>query len=191
MLFASCSEQKEEVVDISDIIPQSKRDYDKVDVPTAGVDSTSIIKSRFINHGIVLDSLSFSDKRLFPDRVGPIRSEKYILTTKDETLEYYSWNYVDSAKTMNAFYNWIDFFGVEQLGDEVNFQKKSMCMLVGDTSLIFVSGNVIKIDEWIDYHESIGYEDNWNYLVSQKLAARARWFTFEGGKKVRYKKPTL
>ena len=46
-LLAACSEPKEEIIDASDIIPQSKRDYDKLDDEIEKGDSTRGIRALF------------------------------------------------------------------------------------------------------------------------------------------------
>ena len=183
-LITSCTQQKEEIIDASDIIPHSKKNYDKVDDIIDNGDSTSGIGAFFVANGIDVDSLVFSDHKQFPDRFGPKSSEKYSISNSEGSFDYYNWTFKDSVKTVNAFYNWMDMIEIDQLGEEVNFQKESLCILVGDTSLIFISGSSIKLDTWIDYHKALGFDEEWNYLIQQKLASRARWFTFEDGEKI-------
>ena len=190
-LLAACSESKEKIIDASDIIPQSKRDYDKLDDEIEKVDSTRGIRALFNGNGIEVDSLVFSDQKQFPDRVGPKSSEKYKILNSNGSFQYYNWSFKDSVKTVNAFYNWLDMFEIDQLGDEVNFQKEPLCIMVGDTSLIFISGSSIALDTWIDYYKALGFDEEWNYLVQQKLGSQARWFTFVDGEKVRFKSNTL
>ncbi len=191
VLLSACTERKEKIIDASDIIPQSKRNYDKVQDEMDTGDSTRGIRALFNGNGIEVDSLIYSDQKQFPDRFGPKGSEKYKISNSEESFEYYNWTFKDSVKTVNAFYNWVDMFEVDQLGDEVNFQREPMCIMVGDTSLIFISGSAISIDTWIDYHKAIGFDEEWHYLVQQKLGSRARWFTFADGEKVRFKSSTL
>lgn len=174
-------------MDISEIMPKSKRDYSDTANVNPDIDSTIQIKSRFINNGISVDSLTFIETNLFPDRLSPLSAEKYTIHDKENSYDYYRWTFSDSSKTINAFYNWIDVFKVDRIGDEVNFQKEPLCILVGDTTLIYISGNKLKADSWLNYHKSIGFDENWNYLIQQLLGARARWFIFDDGKKVRLK----
>lgn len=191
VLLSACSKPEETIIDASDIIPQAKRDYDKVENEIAKIDSTRGIRALFNGNGIEVDSLVFLDQKQFPDRVGPRSSQKYKISNSKESFEYYNWTFKDSIKTVNAFYNWVDMFEVDQLGDEVSFQKEPLCIMVGDTSLIFISGSSIALDTWIGYHKALGFDQEWNYLVQQKLGSRARWFTFADGEKVRFKSSTL
>lgn len=188
IVIVACSTKKEDVTDLSTIIPQSKRDYSDTADANLNLDSTIQIKNQFVNNGISVDSLTLIETKLFPDRMSPLNAEKYLIHDKENTYEYHQWIFKDSSQTINAFYNWIDVFKVERIGDEVNFQKEPMYMLVGDSALIYISGNNLKVDIWLDYYKSIGFDENWNYLIEQKLGARARWFIFEDGKKVRFKK---
>lgn len=189
--MSACSKPEEKIIDVSEIIPQSKRDYDKVEDEIDKKDSTRGIRALFYGNGIEVDSLVFSDKKQFPDRVGPKSSKKYKISNSSGSFEYYNWTFKDSIKTVNAFYNWVDMFEVDQLGDEVNFQQEPLCIMVGDTTLIFISGSSITLDTWIDCHKALGFDEEWNYLVDQKFGSRARWFTFADGEKVRFKSSTL
>jgi len=184
VILAACVGQKEEVVDISEITPQSKRNYDNDTTPESTKDSITLIKKRFIEYGIGVDMLVYSEKRLFPDRVGPIRHEKFDLQDGEFDFQYFNWTYSDSSKVMNSFYNWLDVLGVEQIGSKVNIQDEFMCVLVGDTNLIYVNGsNGSTGNEWLAYHDSLGYDENWNYMIEQYHGKRASWYQFDEGKR--------
>lgn len=188
VLLSACTGQKEEIVDLSEITPQSKRNYDVVDDGNNDEDSTTKFKNRFNNYGIGVKELVHSTEKLFPDRVGPIRTEKFDLQDGEFDLQYFNWTYSDSAKVMNSFYNWLDVLGVEQVGSQVNIQKEYMCVLVGDTNLIYVNGsNGSTGKAWLAYHDSLGHDENWNYMIEQYHGRKAEWYVFEDGKKLEIK----
>ena len=173
---------------MEDLMPQSKRDYDAKKPSGDKVDSTIAVLAKFNDHGIQTDSLQYLVKNKFPDRFETLSSEKYAVFNGVEKYEYYKWSYSDSSKVMNTFYNWLDAFDVDLVGDEVNLQKESMLVLVGDTSLIYINENTLTAKEWLKYHKEIGYDENWNYLIEQKASGKARWYTFVDGKKEQLKK---
>jgi hypothetical protein len=183
-LAYSCSTNEKEVVDINDVIPQSNRDYDANSSGVAEKDSTILPQERFAKNGIEVEELTFIHSKHFPDRVGPVRSEKYGLRNTEFTFEYYNWVYEDSAKVMNAFYNWLDFLGIDQVGDRKRIQDEYLLILVGDSNLVYVNASAgATSKEWLAYHDSLGYDKNWNYMIEQYAKRQAKWFTFDKGKK--------
>ena len=190
-----CKPEKQEVINLSDIIPESenyKEGQNKGDSSNAA-DTLLWVKDQFTRNGIAVDSVESHKENYFPDRFGPSSVEKYKLISKTDTVLYLKWNYADSMKTMNAFFNWIDCFGKNCrsmfVGEESNFQRNSMQILVNDTSLIFIEAvNSIDFKKWSEYHEAIGYALDWNYIIEQRKRGRAQWFTFEEEKKIPYKK---
>lgn len=188
VVLASCSSKKDEGVEMDDLMPTSNRDYDAEKPIENSIDSTLPIKANFIDHGIKIDSLTFLNKSQFPDRFETLSSQKYAVAKDGGQFEYFRWNYSDSVKVMNAFYNWLDAFQVDVVGDEVNFQKEPMLILVGDTSLIYINQNLINANDWLRFHEETGFDKNWNYLIEQNRSGKARWYTFVEGKKVILKK---
>lgn len=180
----SCSTKEEKIVDIDDIMPSSQRDYNQDTTKPETNDTTTVFKERFVNNGIDAETLVHIEKRLFPDRVGPIRSEKFKIHDGEFNFEYYNWTFSDSAKVMNAFYNWMDVLGIEQVGVESRIQDEYLCILVGDTNLIYINGSVGSVGrEWLNYHKAIGFDEDWNYMVEQYASRRAEWYQFSEGEK--------
>lgn len=188
-LLASCEQPKEEVLDMSDIMPNTKNDEKPKN------DSLSEIKNvkelEFFNQSsFEFDEVKVVQERLFPDRFGPDTIQTYDLVKGNDTMRYHKWNYANESKVMNAFYNWIDCFGSNcksiQVGDEKNLQAKSLLFLVSDTTLIFIEGSKINYDDWYEFHETIGYENNWKYCVEQGPRGKAKWFIIEDEKKIKY-----
>lgn len=181
--FEGCKDRKEEVIDLNDIIAESdryKEGESEEDIVKVELDSASVILNAFKANGINAISLSFLEDNLFPDRFGPEASYKYQLYFDADTVKFYNWNYSDSVKTVNAFFNWIDNFGKRKksifVGEEKNFQKDPLLFFIGDTSLIFIEAkNKLFKKNWIDYFEKNGFKGDWNYVVTQTKWGRAKW----------------
>lgn len=188
-----CDSPKEELIDLKDIIPHSERyDENGVDDPVESVDSIQVLIQYFAKNGIVAESIVTNVSRLFPDRFGPENSAGYQLVMGQDTLMYHKWRFKDSSKVMNAFYNWIDCFGKGcksvYVGEEKNFQKNAMQLLVSDSTLIYIEGPNVDFAKWLAYHDSLGYQPDWNYAIEQSARSRAKWYTFKDKKKIKYEK---
>lgn len=190
-LLFGCSPKDDEVIDLNDIIPTSDRNY-------TGSDSINVTESitgdlYFFNQSVFeFDDVIVSQERLFPDRFGPDSSVTYLLMAEVDTIRYHRWRFADSTKVINAFYNWIDCFGKNcksrYLGEEANFQTDATLILVTDTTLIFVEGKNLAFKDWHAFHDAVGYEKNWNYLLEQPYRGRAKWFVLKEDKKTKYVK---
>lgn len=191
IFLASCENEKKDVIEMSDIIPQAEGKYN-------GKDSVDQVKNDSLKKfKEALDICSFSfdrfinlEDKLFPDRFEPIRMIKLGLINDKDTTKYFKWTYKDSVHTMNAFYNWLDRFGKNKnpiiVAEERNFQRKAFQLFVGDTNLIFIQGDT-KVDfkNWSNCQDSMGYKSDWNYLIEQSAGGKAKWYTFTEEKKTK------
>ncbi len=189
LLYSCGSDQREDVLSMDDIMPTSQRDYDNQgsNIHTQEVEAFNAF-DRF--------GLDYKEKRqltdkLFPDRFGPDTTFACMLFGSD-TVTYRKWVYTDSSRVMNAFYNWIDCFGENCksifVGEEKNIQKDAFHLLVSDSTLIYISGPKLNYKTWYSFHDSLGYESDWNYSLEQGKGSRVKWFTFEDGNKIKFEK---
>ena len=190
--LVGCNEEKQEIIDLSEIMPGSEWENEDQAVQMDTLDTLVSIKTRFNDHGISVLSLSIDESSYFPDRFGPETTEKFILITKSDTLRYLKWNYSDSMKVMNSFFNWIDCYGNDcrsiYVGEEKGFQKDPMQLYVNDSSLIFITARQgLDFNAWLKYHKSLGHSSEWNYVIEQPRRGRAKWFTFVDRIKTQYK----
>lgn len=179
LLLISCGGPEEEVIDINDIMPSSERNYNDKEAEKE-VDSLDQYRKFFQVLNGELSAVELLEDRKFPDRFGP----DYTLAVQcfgEDTIEYRSWSYKDSASTMNAFFNWLDCFGDNcksfRIAEPSRMQKEAMLLLVGDTSLIYVSSRNIHMKDWYDFLEGKGYANKWNYAIEQKHWGKPEWFT--------------
>ena len=167
-LMIACSpEVEEEIKDFNDILPDSERDYDYSDSVTVDdADTLEFYLNRFTELG-TLDSISLYEEDLFPDRVGPEDTEKYVLNINGEQTVFVKWRFSDSVRVTNALFNWLDCFGPNckfiRIGEESNMQRNAFQVLANDTVLIYLeSENKLNADIWDKYFESQNYELDWN-----------------------------
>jgi hypothetical protein len=189
LFLFSCGKTEEEVVDLSEVIPQAEKDYEEVE------ENETLLESSY--EEIFLQSfpeevdLEPIQKRLFPDRFGTDTSYHYEIIIKTDTLNYHKWIYSDSVKTVNAFYNWIDCFGSNCrsffIGAEENMQPEAMLLTVNDTCMIYLTGDVDH-KKWLEFFEENGYKKEWYYFVEQRKSGRARWYHFENNERIKYLK---
>lgn len=192
LLTGSCEEKKEKVIDYSDVVQGSDRynenerknieeDLDLVK------DSTIIVQEMFLSNGIAVKSVQFVEKRMFPERFGPINSEKFQLNRREDTILFYNWTYADSLQTMNSFFNWLDNFGEKglsfQVGEEKRMQVQPFYIFVGDTNLIFIeSSQKLNEKEWENYLTSKGLE-KFSYFLKQNKYSKVHWYRYIDRKK--------
>ena len=192
LFITGCSERREKIIDMSDVIGESER-YKEVQIPiikdVSELDSTLVVKDWFINQGVNITSLKFRSDRMFLDRFGAITSEKYNLITPIDTILYSKWIYQDSLKVMNAFTNWIDCFGDNCntifFGEQKNFQRNPLQVLMNDSTLIFIEGeNIVDFNLWNEFH-NVGNNHYWNFVIEQSRWGKARWYTFLEGNRTK------
>lgn len=184
-ILFSCQEPVEEVIDLTEIIEGSEnyKEGEKVEVEVAIIDSTDSLVKPFNENGFEFISAEIINKTFFPDRFGSLSSSKIKLLSQSDTISFLRWNFTDSLKTMNAFYNWIDNFGDKgksiRIGEKRNFQKQPFIMFVGDTSITFIESNSnVSFNEWEEFCSIGGEEKDWNYVIEQRVRSKARWFVY-------------
>lgn len=196
LLTVACTSEKEEVKDLSDILPESERDYDQKDtVEVDNSDSLKIYQAQFTVLGS-LDSIAAYDEDLFPDRFGPENMEKFQLFFEGEEVVFVKWIFSDSARVSNALFNWADCFGPKcnsiRIGEEKNLQRNAFQVLANDTSLIYIeSSNNFDSRKLDTYFDEQGYELDWNYRLEQSRSGRVRWYNYLDKKKTPIKNDAL
>lgn len=173
-LLASCSEREEKLIDFSERIPKSERDYDAKDTNSQLVkDDYRLEKFRDWNPSITAwRSLS---EKTFLERFRPDTSENLIwyLDTGDSVI-YNRIVFQDSVKTKSAFYNWLDHKEVSYFGAQERIQKDPLAIVFGDTVIITLSGDVD-----FNYWENFFMENKWihegDYWITQRKYGKALW----------------
>mgnify|MGYP006086603065 FL=1 len=196
IVLSSCGGEENETVDLKDIIAESERyNEDSMNVKNDidPKDTLAIQLKEFNENGLVFSEISAFADKYFPDRFGPITSEKYELQSEGNTFRFIEWKYQDSTKVMNAFFNWMDCFGDKCksifIGEERLFQANPFQILVNDSSLIFIEGiESYDFKMWESYFENKGYPLDWNYVIEQRKRGKAHWYNYIEEKKTPFKK---
>ena len=173
-LLISCNGKKEEVIDLSDRIPKSDRNYDEVDSSQSDPISKQFLPE-FKELWPETDSLRLIGKREFIDRFRPASSQKFTLFQQGDSLHYMRWSFEDSVKTKNAFYNWLDHKRIDYFGSEEVIQKEAFSMLYADTVILFVSGK-FDLENWRETLEEKEIISEGDVLIEQKKYGRAKWY---------------
>lgn len=189
LLLFSCQSKENKAIDVHSIIPQSERDYDEDTTNEEIIDSNLDVINYFASNGVLTGDVFELNERLLPNRFGPESTFQYGVVLKEDTIRYFKWSFKDSARVMNAFYNWIDCYGDNcksfKIGDEKRFQSNTMQIYISDTTLIYIDGATIDYNNWNEFHTLLGYEEDWNYYIEQRINGKARWFTYKENKKIK------
>lgn len=188
LIVTSCSGgSKTEVVEIDDIIPSSKRDYEYNDsISTENETSDPIIDSlkKILGKDVTLadtdDDRSKNDWTLIPNRFAVDTSVSRGLIVDSNFIDYRTWIYSDSIRTVNALYNWFDCFGDDcegiVVGDSVNVTKGSFILLSNNYEISFIrSSKDLNFDLWMKIFDKDKKNTPWNYVLRQKPGGEIKW----------------
>lgn len=188
-LALSCSNKKEDVVNFDDISTSSDR-YKEGQVKK---DSTSNLPKTYDLLSNIsktwVDSLGFEkekifllDTTLFNDRFGAKKTEKWVYKTEKDSLVFMHWEFRDSIKTQNTFYNWLDCFGPScksiMIGQEVKFSKRGLVFLLQNNHLFSIESSLKQdIERYISLFDNIKWNKTWKYIMVQMPRKKANWFS--------------
>ncbi len=175
--LAACSNEPEKVMDLSEKIPKSTRNYD-VDTTQNAQESDHVAGFRYkkmFPDGATVKELESSD---FIDRFRPVATEKVRVFTAGDSVDFKRWIFKDSIKTKSAFYNWMDMVDVSYFGAKEAIQKEAFVMLYSDTAIVWLSGAI----DFKDWRKKIK-EEKWlgerDFLIEQRNYGKARWYRWE------------
>lgn len=186
----SCSDNEKETVSLEDIshtsdkfdniddkkeIPEIKDEKPKKGYFLAAFDSIYKDASWFM-----LDSL------LFPDRFGPSKMEKWYLLSQKDSIVALHYEFKDSLRTKNAFFNWLDCYGPKctsyQVGSQFKKQSRNSLFLIGANQLVYMESQLpIKAEELIGILNEKKKDQNWIYVLEIPGKKKTRWSTMKEG----------
>jgi hypothetical protein len=190
LLFTQCkNEQQPEVIEINDVLPQSKRDYTYTDSSdtTIKIDSFIIQLSAHLNRPLEqftpTSDERINDWKYIPSRFNPdttISSEFYLDST---FYQFKSWSFKDSILSINAFYNWLDCFGEKckeiALGDSTYISNHSFLLLQRNENISFIlSDQSIDVKVWREFLAADAQKPKWNYILSQGHRGISKWLIY-------------
>ena len=191
-LFSCSNKKKEETVDLSEITTSSERYKEgKLESKKDKKKKVSFTDTLDVHFKGILDSLNINDSVVrkldivsFPDRFGAKSITKFYWKEITDSINFIDWEFTDSLKTENAFYNWIDCFGENcisiKIGDKVKIQKRGLLVLVNEKHLIVIDSDK-KIDylKWVSLLKNQLFGENWKYVVFQPKKGKAVWMNYK------------
>jgi len=189
-LVVSCTDTKKNTISLDDISHTSDK-FDHID------DSKEIdeIKDQKPKKGYFLaafDSIYkdaswfMLDSLLFPDRFGPSKMEKWVLLTQKDSIVALRYEFKDSLRTKNAFFNWLDCYGPKctsyQVGSQFKKQSRNSLFLIGENQLVYLEAkSPIELDKLIGILDEEKEDRNWMYVVEIPGSKKTRWSKMKEG----------
>lgn len=177
-LVTACGTETTELP--QDLIPVAERDYSfkeeqedelQMDVPD--------VFKEFVGQLAQDAQLNPIDSALYVNRFGPEQRISFIRSTSSDSTEWHVYQFSDSLKTVNAFYNWLDCFGVNclslSIGHEAKMKGRAGQVMVTANRIIavyFLAGKS-SLDS-LFWGELLG-ETPYLYLVSWKKNGKLSW----------------
>ena len=191
-LFSCLNKKKEKTIDLSEITTSSERYKEgKLESKKDKKKKVSFTDTLDVHFKGILDSLKINDSVVrkldivsFPDRFGAKSVTKFYWKEITDSINFIDWEFTDSLKTENAFYNWIDCFGENcrsiKIGDKVKIQKRELLVLVNEKHLIIIDSDK-KIDylKWVSVLKTQLFGENWKYIVFQPKKGKAVWMNYK------------
>lgn len=187
VLFGCHQEDNTQVVEIDDIIPEAKGNYEYDDSSKTEVTQDDYIRmqlSHFFNGEVQtlnkLDAKIEGNWRYIPDRLASDSSlSRYYLIDSSAVL-LKKWKYKDSVTTINAFYNWLDCFGDDcssiSIGDSIGVSKNAFLLFQNDLYINFVqSPKRLNKNKWEEFFFKEQKNTSWNYVLSQTPGGIIKW----------------
>jgi hypothetical protein len=189
-LYACTSKQEEEVS--FDELTESSEKYKEGQEKNQQEKKDSLFYDQLSDFSkFIVDSLAWNkesiipiDSMFFSDRFGAKKVEKWVYKPANDSIVWMHWEFKDSVKTLNTFYNWLDCYGKNcasyTVGQAAKFSKRATLFLVQDKHLVF-----LEADRAIDYERLLTIlEENkwvtkWKYVVYQAPRKKASWIQRE------------
>lgn len=192
LLFSCSNNKKEETIDLSEITTSSKRYKEgKLEHKKDKKKKVRFTDTLDIRFKGMLDSLHIKDSVVrkldlvsFADRFGAKSITKFYWKNEKDSVNFMDWEFTDSLKTENAFYNWIDCFGENcrsiKIGDKIKIQKRGLLMMVNEKHLLVIDSDAkIDCEKWISILKSQQFGENWKYIVYQPRKGKSTWMNFK------------
>ncbi|MBM3186494.1 MAG: hypothetical protein FJZ67_09335 [Bacteroidetes bacterium] len=173
-------------MDLEEIRPKStmkssKNDKTKVDsnevfLNEYKLDSIDLKLARIIS----LNNESFLNR--FPSKKNTLRT--LFLTDTIVQIQHEHYEYVDSNQMKNAFFNWLDCYGIEcrsiKLYEETKIEPENLLFIAAEKSIdIFRSKSSYKPEDWINFVRFSIKNNEFKFILFQKKNRKAQWFEFK------------
>lgn len=189
-LVISCSDNEKGTLSLDDISHTSDK-FDNID----DKDEIPEIKDEKPKKGYFLTAFDsiykdaswfMLDSLLFPDRFGPSKMEKWYLLSQNDSIVALHYEFKDSLRTKNAFFNWLDCYGPKctsyQVGAQFKKQSRNSLFLVGENQLVYMEAkSPIALDKLIGILDKEKEDQNWMYILEIPGKKKTRWSLMKAG----------
>lgn len=126
------------------------------------------------------------DSLLFPDRFGPSKMEKWYLLNQKDSIVALHYEFKDSLRTKNAFFNWLDCYGSAcvsyQVGSQFKKQNRNSLFLIGENQLVYMESKFpIPAEKLVGILNEKKKDQNWIYVVEIPGRKKTRWSYIKEG----------
>lgn len=184
-LFSCSDKDNYEVVDAEKVLPQAKRDYSNKEEKQQSEDTLQLSElEQKLKKGLPhvqfndANQLQIDDTRLLPNQLGYKEKRETYFSIDSIPYHFVEWSFKDSAKTVNAFYNWLDCFGNDcrsiKIDEEKNGSKQAFIAWVSNTNISYLeSAKRIKIENW----DPLLFNKNgaWIFIIRQAPNSNINW----------------
>jgi hypothetical protein len=189
-LFVSCTDTKKDTISLEDISHTSDK-FDHIDDST-GIPEIKDEKPKAAYFLTAFDSIYkdaswfMLDSLLFPDRFGPSKMEKWYLITPKDSIVALHYEFKDSLRTKNAFFNWLDCYGPKctsyQVGSQFKKQSRNSLFLIGANHLVYMESRYpVAAEKLIGILNEKKKDQNWIYVVEIPGKSKTRWSVVKEG----------
>jgi hypothetical protein len=188
--MVSCSDNEKETLSLEDISHTSDK-FDHVDDSkgTIEIKDEKPKKGYFLTafDSIYKDASWFRlDSLLFPDRFGPSKMEKWYLLNQKDSIVALHYEFKDSLRTKNAFFNWLDCYGPKcvsyQVRAQFRKQSRNSLFLIGENHLVYIESKFpIAAAKLVGILNEEKEDQNWIYVVEIPGRKKTRWSTIKEG----------
>jgi hypothetical protein len=178
LLVTACGTETTELP--QDLIPVAERDYSfqEEQEDELHMDVPDVLKE-FVGQLARDGQLTSFDSVLYLNRFGPEQRISFIRSTSSDSAEWHVYQFSDSLKTINAFYNWLDCFGSDCLSLSIGQQAK----MKGRPGQVVVTANRIiavyflagKSSYDSSFWDELLGETPYLYMVSWKKNGKLNW----------------
>jgi len=186
LLWSSCSDKTEyEILNSEEILPQAQGNYDYSEDSSDSIEEEltpiqELLLQLFPDVNFDEENILKDRKMLFiPNRLGFKSKAETFFIIDSIPFHFIEWEFEDSLKTVNAFYNWLDCFDHDcksiRIDEEINGSKESFIIWVSDFKITyFASSKNINRSRWQSIFLS-NQKKEFNYVIHQAPRGKMNW----------------
>ena len=193
-ILVSCKgNQKQEALDLSEIIPSSDKYKEGQKAETVEQEvyyfDSLLTLSQLVSDTVGIDRMSVfvTDSILLPDRFISRSKEKWIGKNKNGEQLIGIWTYNDSLEMKNALFNWLDCFGkrcnVLQLFEKKKITAESFLLFALEKKMIYLSSpSSIDAKLTIENLQKTARNERILFVISQGVGKKTDWWEYSNKK---------